>query len=44
MPVLNVMPAAGGAATYVAYMIESLGLLSRAPALAVMDYLPGELT
>jgi protease-4 len=37
-------PAAGGAATYVAYMIESLGLLSRAPALAVMDYLPGELT
>lgn len=33
-------PAAG----WFGYLLESLSLLSRAPALAVMDYLPGELT
>ncbi|MEO8745900.1 MAG: signal peptide peptidase SppA [Candidatus Dormiibacterota bacterium] len=33
-----------GAATYVGYVLEGLALLTRAPALAVMEYLPGELT
>jgi hypothetical protein len=29
---------------YVGYLLEGVSLLSRAPALAVMEYLPGELT
>jgi hypothetical protein len=32
------------AAGWIGYMLEGLTLLSRAPALAVMEYLPGELT
>ncbi|TMD38175.1 MAG: hypothetical protein E6I89_07600 [Chloroflexi bacterium] len=32
------------AAGWFAYLLEGLTLLSRAPALAVMEYLPGELT
>jgi protease-4 len=39
-----VPPAAAGAAAFVAYLLEGAELMSRAPALAVMDYLPGELT
>lgn len=31
-------------AGYVGYLLEGVSLLSRAPALAVMEYLPGELT
>jgi protease-4 len=37
-------PAIAGAAGYIGYLIEGISLLSRAPALAVMEYLPGELT
>jgi len=33
-----------GAAGYIGYLLEGVSLLSRAPALAVMEYLPGELT
>ena len=33
-----------GAAGYIGYLLEGVALLSRAPALAVMEYLPGELT
>jgi protease-4 len=32
------------AAGYIGYLLEGVSLLSRAPALAVMEYLPGELT
>jgi hypothetical protein len=31
-------------AGYVGYLLEGVSLLSRAPALAVMEYLPGDLT
>jgi hypothetical protein len=31
-------------AGYIGYLLEGVALLSRAPALAVMEYLPGELT
>ena len=38
-------PAAGGAAAaWIAYLLEGVRLMRRAPALAVMDYLPGDLT
>ena len=36
-------PAAAGAAGFVGYLLEGASLLSRAPALAVMEYLPGDL-
>ena len=36
--------AAVGAAGYIGYLLEGVSLLSRAPALAVMQYLPGDLT
>jgi len=36
--------AAAGAAGYIGYLLEGVELLSRTPALAVMEYLPGELT
>ena len=36
--------ALAGAAGYVGYLLEGVSLLSRAPVLAVMAYLPGELT
>jgi hypothetical protein len=32
-----------GTAGYIGYVLEGVSLLSRAPALAVMEYLPGEL-
>ena len=35
---------AAGAAGFFAYLLEGITILSRAPALAVMEYLPGELT
>lgn len=37
-------PAAAGAAGYLGYLLEGLTLINRAPALAVMEYLPGDLT
>jgi protease IV len=37
-------PAAAGAAGYFTYLLEGAALLTRTPALAVMEYLPGELT
>jgi protease-4 len=37
-------PTVGGAAGYIGYLLEGVSLLSRTPALAVMEYLPGELT
>ncbi|MFI5236217.1 MAG: signal peptide peptidase SppA, partial [Gemmatimonadales bacterium] len=37
-------PATTGAAGYIGYLLEGVSVLSRAPALAVMEYLPGELT
>jgi protease IV len=37
-------PATAGVAGYFGYLLEGASLLSRAPALAVMEYLPGELT
>ncbi len=37
-------PAIAGAAGYFAYLLEGAALLTRTPALAVMEYLPGELT
>jgi len=37
-------PAVAGAAGYIGYLLEGATLLGRAPALAVMEYLPGELT
>jgi len=37
-------PAAASAAEFVGYLLEGVSLLNRAPALAVMDYLPGDLT
>jgi protease-4 len=37
-------PAPQTAGAWLAYMLEGFKLLSRAPALAVMEYLPGELT
>ncbi len=36
--------AAAGAAGYLGYLLEGLSLISQAPALAVMEYLPGDLT
>jgi hypothetical protein len=36
--------AIAGAAGYLAYLLEGVSLLTRTPALAVMEYLPGELT
>jgi protease-4 len=36
--------ATAGSAGYIGYLLEGVALLSRAPALAVMEYLPGELT
>ena len=36
--------AAAGAAGFVGYLLEGISILSRTPALAVMEYLPGELT
>jgi protease-4 len=36
--------AVAGAAGYIGYLLEGVSLLSRAPALAVMEYLPGDLT
>ena len=36
--------AAAGAAGFVGYMLEGISILGRTPALAVMEYLPGELT
>jgi protease-4 len=36
--------AVGSAAGYIGYLLEGVSLLSRAPALAVMEYLPGDLT
>jgi protease-4 len=36
--------AAAGAAGYIGYLLEGVALLSRTPALVVMEYLPGELT
>jgi protease-4 len=43
-PKRTIPPAVAGAAAYIAYLLEGAELLSRAPALAVMNYLPGELT
>jgi protease-4 len=44
-PKLMIPPEAiGGATGYVGYLLEGVSLLNRAPALAVMEYLPGELT
>ncbi|GAC1639402.1 MAG: signal peptide peptidase SppA [Candidatus Dormibacteraceae bacterium] len=40
IPPVSVASAQG----FVAYLLEGISLLSRAPALAVMDYLPGDLT
>jgi protease-4 len=37
-------PATASAAGYFGYLLEGVSLLSRTPALAVMDYLPGDLT
>jgi protease IV len=37
-------PAIASAAGYFTYLLEGAALLSRTPALAVMEYLPGELT
>jgi ClpP class serine protease len=37
-------PATASAAGFLGYLLEGVSLLSRAPALAVMEYLPGELT
>jgi protease IV len=37
-------PAVAGAAGYFTYLLEGAALLTRTPALAVMEYLPGELT
>ena len=39
-PLVEPAPAGG----WFGYVLEGLNLLSRAPALAVMEYLPGELT
>jgi protease-4 len=36
--------ASAGATGYIGYLLEGVSLLSRAPALAVMEYLPGEVT
>jgi protease-4 len=35
-------PAAAGAGGYLGYLLEGLSLINRAPALAVMEYLPGD--
>jgi protease-4 len=37
-------PAVADATGYIGYLLEGVTLLSRAPALAVMEYLPGDLT
>jgi protease IV len=37
-------PAIAGAAGYFTYLLEGAALLTKTPALAVMEYLPGELT
>jgi hypothetical protein len=36
--------AAASAMGFVGYLFEGVSLLNRAPALAVMEYLPGDLT
>jgi protease-4 len=36
--------AAAGTAGFLGYLLEGVAIISRAPALAVMEYLPGELT
>ena len=43
-PKRMIPPTAAGAAGFFAYMLEGISILNRAPALAVMEYLPGELT
>ena len=43
-PKRSIPPVPAGAAAFAAYLVEGARMLSRAPALAVMDYLPGELT
>ena len=43
-PKRMIPPQATAAAGYIGYLLEGVSLLSRAPALAVMEYLPGELT
>jgi len=40
--VAEAAPAAAGG--WLGYLLEGVRLLNRAPALAVMEYLPGELT
>jgi protease-4 len=37
-------PTVAGTVGYIGYLLEGVTLLSRAPALAVMEYLPGDLT
>jgi protease IV len=41
---MNPPTAIAGTAGYIGYLLEGVSLLSRAPALAVMEYLPGDLT
>ena len=36
--------AAASAAGFVGYLLDGISLLNRAPALAVMEYLPGDLS
>jgi protease-4 len=43
-PKRMIPPTAAGAAGFLGYLLEGVSILSRAPALAVMEYLPGELT
>jgi protease-4 len=44
-PKRTIAPQANAAAAgYIGYLVEGVSLLNRAPALAVMEYLPGELT
>src|SRR6267142_2152168 len=43
-PKRMIPPTAAAAAGFFAYMLEGISILNRAPALAVMEYLPGELT
>jgi protease-4 len=38
------IPPQAAATSYIGYLLEGVSLLSRTPALAVMEYLPGELT
>ncbi len=43
-PKRMIPPVVASAAGYIGYLLEGVSLLSRAPALAVMEYLPGDLT